>query len=610
MRISPSSSVTRMRARRSLSEACSQPSNLVYTTNEVSPESSGLSSSRIPKSVSLSPYSVQLSARTSAVHSTTPSHSLATENRPVAVGLGKARGGKSRLLIAGDLIQGELVRGAVGVGRARGDDLGYGAHRVAGTQVHHPYALGGAALAGDRVGVHADGRPVVGDDHELVQPRTDDPHAGELAALSVGLHRDHTLAAASLRPVLGKGCALAEAALGEQEKVGRVVGDHVHREDHVVPGERDALDPAGGAPHGPRFGLLEADALAVAAYDHDLVAFGGVADGDQLVVIGEVDGDDPIAFQGRVVLQELRLLDDAVPGSKQQVLRLVELLGRQDRGDVLALRERQQVGDVTALRRPSHPRKLVDLEAIHFALVGEEEHVVVGRRDEEVIDVIALFQLHPGDAHPAATLLAERVDGDALEVAAVGDGDNHLLLGDEVLDLEVHALLGRDRRPALVGVGRPDLAQLLLHYAVNLRLVGQHAFEVLDLLLQVLVLALHLLALHRGETLQPEVEDGLGLTLGELEVLHEVVARRLHATRTPDGRDDLVEVRERDKEAFEYMGARLRPLQLVARPARHHVELVGDVVLEHLLVGERPRNTVYQRDQVHPEALLHLGMLV
>src|SRR5918997_3208795 len=478
MRISPSSSVTRMRARRSRSEACSQPSNLVYTTNEVSPESWGLISSSIPKSVSRSPYSVQLSASTRAVHSTTPAHSLATEHRPVAVGLGKPGGGGASLLFAGYLVQGELVGGTVGVGRSRGDDLGYGAYRVAGAQVHHPDALGPASLTGDRVGVHPDGGPEVGDDHELVQPRADDPHAGELAALPVGLHGDHALPAASLRPVLGEGRALAEAALGEQEQVGRVVGDHVHRQDHVVPGERDALDPAGGTAHGPRLGLLEADALAVAAYDHDLVALGGVADGDQLVVVGEVDGDDPVALQGRVVLEEPGLLDDAVAGREQQVLGLVELLGRQHGGDVLALRERQQVGDVTPLGRPAHPRKLVDLEAIHLALVGKEEHVVVGGRDKEVVDVVALFQLHPGDAHPAAALLAERVDGDALQVAAVGDGDDHLLLGDEVLYLEVGALVHRDLGPPLVGVGCPDLEELLFDDLVDLGLVGQDALEV------------------------------------------------------------------------------------------------------------------------------------
>src|SRR5918994_404100 len=277
MRTSPSSSVTRMRARLSLSEACSQPSNLVYTTNEVSSEPLGLISSSIPKSVSRSSYSVQLSARTRAVHSTTPSHSLGTGHRPVPVGFGEP--------VGGDFVQRELVRGAVGVSRARGDDLGYGAHRVAGAEVHHPDALGGAALPGDGVGVHADGRTEVGDDHELVQPRTDDPHAGELAALPVGLHRYYALAAAPLRPVLRERRALAEAALGEQEQIGRVVGDDVHAENYVVVAKRDALDPARGASHRARVGLGEADALPVAADDHDLVAFRGVADGDQLVAV-------------------------------------------------------------------------------------------------------------------------------------------------------------------------------------------------------------------------------------------------------------------------------------------------------------------------------------
>src|SRR5215212_4326007 len=168
MRTSPSSSVTSIRARRSLSEACSHPSNLVYTTNEVSPAPFGRISSSIPKSVSLSSYSVQLSARTRAVHSTTPSHSLFTRHRPVFAGFGKPCCRGTGLPIAGDLIQRELVCGAVGVGGAGGDDLGYGAYRVAAPQVHHPDALRRATLPRDRIGVHADGRPEVGDDHELV----------------------------------------------------------------------------------------------------------------------------------------------------------------------------------------------------------------------------------------------------------------------------------------------------------------------------------------------------------------------------------------------------------------------------------------------------------
>src|SRR5919112_2010856 len=610
MRISPSSSVTRMRARRSLSEACSQPSNLVYTTNEVSPESWGLSSSSIPKSVSLSPYSVQLSARTRAVHSTTPSHSLATRHRPVAAGFGQAcRGGTGRP-IAGDLLQSELVRSAIGVGGAGGDDLGYGAYRVAAPQVHHPDALGGAALPRDRVGVHADGRPEVGDDHELVKSGTDDPHAGQPAALPVGLHRDHTLSAASLRPVLGEGRALAETALGKDRLVSRVVGDHVHTENDVVLAERNTLDSGRGSAHGPGLGLREADALAVAAHDNDLVAFRGVADGDQLVLAGEVDRDDPIVFQGRVVLQEPGLLDDASLGREEQVLGLPELLGRENGSDVLALLEGEHVGDVASLRGAAHSRELVDLEPVDLALVGKEEHVVVRRRDKEVVDVVALFEFHSGDAHPTTALLAEGVDGDALQVTAVGDGDHHLLLGYEVLYLEVDALLGRDRRPAIVRVGRPDLAELLLDYPVDLGLIGRDALEILDLLAQVPVLPLDLLTLHRGEPLQPEVKDRLRLAFGEPEPLHQVLARRLHATGATEGRHDFVEIPKRDQQSFEDVGPSLGPPELVARPARHHLELVGDVVPQSLLVGERLRHTVDERDQVHPEALLHLGVLV
>src|SRR5215217_5946308 len=610
MRTSPSSSVTSMRARRSLSEACSHPSNLVYTTKEAPPAPLGRISSSIPKSVSLSSNSVQLSARTSAVHSTTPSHSLCTWHRPVPVGFGKPCGRGACLTLPGELIQRQLVRGAFGVGGAGGDDFGYGAHRVAAPQVHHPDTLGRAALPRDRVGVNTDGRPEVGDDHELVEPGTDDPHAGQFAAFSVGLHSDNSLPAARLGPVLREGCALAETAFGEYEEVCRVVGDHIHREHHVVFAERYALHSGRGAAHRSCVRLLEADALPVAADDNDLVALRGVADGDQLVLAGEVDRDDPIVLQGRVVLQEPGLLDDASLGREEQILGLPELFGRENGSYVLALREGQHVGDVPAFGSPAHARELVDLEPVNLALVGKEEHVVVRRRNKEVVDVVALFELHPGDADPAAALLAERVDRDALQVTPVGDRDYHLLLGYEVLYLEVDALLGRDRRPAIVRVGCLDLAELLLDDPVDPGLIGQDALEILDLLAQVPVLLLDLLALHSGEPLQPEVEDGLRLALGEPEPLHHVLARRLHAARAADGSHDLVEVPKRDEQTFEYVRPRPGPPELVARPARHHLELVGDVVPQGLPVGERLRHAVDERNQVYPEALLHLGVLV
>ena len=66
----------------------------------------------------------------------------------------------------------------------------------------------------------------------------------------------------------------------------------------------------------------------------------------------------------------------------------------------------------------------------------------------------------PVDADAAALLLAVGGDRQALDVAGLGDGDRHLLLGDEVLDVEL-ALVGHDLRAAVVVVQALDLEQLV-----------------------------------------------------------------------------------------------------------------------------------------------------
>src|SRR5215212_6872745 len=124
------------------------------------------------------------------------------------------------------------------------------------------------------------------------------------------------------------------------------------------------------------------------------------------------------------------------------------------------------------------------------------------------------------------------------------------------------------------------------------------------------MLLLDLLSLQRREPLQPEIQDGLRLTLGELKSLHQVLARSLYGTALADGRHYFVQVGERYKQSFEDVRSRLGPLELVARPAGDYLELVGDVVLEDLPVRERTGYAVHERHQVHAEALLHLGVLV
>src|SRR5918999_4020623 len=211
-------------------------------TKEASPLSVSRISSRIPNRVSRSSTSAQLSASTSAVHSTTPSQALPT--LPPAV-----RGGG----FVDDLLQRELVGRSFRVGRPGRDYLGDGAHPVTRAQVHHPHPLGGATLAGDRLGVYPDRGPNVRDDHQFVQVRPHDPYTSEAAPVFAGLHRDDALAAAPLRAELGEGGALAEAPLRYHEQVrrrGAAGGDHVHRQYVVALLERDPLD-TGGRPSPP-----------------------------------------------------------------------------------------------------------------------------------------------------------------------------------------------------------------------------------------------------------------------------------------------------------------------------------------------------------------------
>ena len=63
-------------------------------------------------------------------------------------------------------------------------------------------------------------------------------------------------------------------------------------------------------------------------------------------------------------------------------------------------------------------------------------------------------------------------------------------------------------------------------------LVAEDRPELGDALLQVGVLVLDLLALEPGEAREAQVEDRLGLDLGELEALHQAGARRVGVGRS------------------------------------------------------------------------------
>ena len=74
-----------------------------------------------------------------------------------------------------------------------------------------------------------------------------------------------------------------------------------------------------------------------------------------------------------------------------------------------------------------------------------------------MLDVVVVLHVHPGHADAAAALLAVGGERQRLDVAGVGDRDHHLLVGDQVLDVDLALGVG-DLGAPLVAVGLGDLA--------------------------------------------------------------------------------------------------------------------------------------------------------
>jgi hypothetical protein len=232
----------------------------------------------------------------------------------------------------------------------------------------------------------------------------------------------------------------------------------------------------------------------------------------------------------------------------------------------------------------------------------------VGGGDEQVLDVVVFLHVHAGDADPAPALLAVGRQRQRLDVARVGDRDHHLLVGDQVLDVDL-ALGVDDLGPPLVAVGLGDLRQFLLDQGQDPRLVAEDLPQFLDPLNQVGVLLLDLVRLERGQTAQSELEDGLGLHHGQFEPLDQAGARDLGGLRPADQRDDLVEIGKRDQQPLQHVCALLGPAKLVLGAPDDDLALVVDVVADHLTQRQRARHVVDQRDDVHAERLLHRRVL-
>src|SRR5262249_13861050 len=150
----------------------------------------------------------------------------------------------------------------------------------------------------------------------------------------------------------------------------------------------------------------------------------------------------------------------------------------------------------------------MNLELVDAARRGEEQYRRMGRSNENLIEEIFVAHRHAGAAAAAAPLRAIGRERHALDIAAMADGHDHILALDQRFDigLEFELLdLGPPRRRELLFDG----AQLLANDIEHARTRAEDFEIALDLRDESVEFLGDLVALERGEPLQPQIEDRL-----------------------------------------------------------------------------------------------------
>src|SRR3989441_538842 len=460
--------------------------------------------------------------------------------------------------------------GLLGFGRggAFGLDAGDRADLVVGVEIDDAHAHRVAPLRGHVTRVEADDL-ALGRDHEDVVALADLKHAHDGAVAAAGLDVDDALARAALQPVFVERRALAVAPLRDRQDLSALLHD-VGGDDLVALVHLDATHARGAATHRAYLVLGEADGHAELGGDHHLPRAVGAARGDDGVAVLEADGLDAARARMRVGL-ELRLLHLPLLRAEEDVAAAGgEVADGHARGHRLALAEREEVDHGLALGLPAALRDLVDLQPVHLAQSGEEEEVRVRRGDEEVLDDVFLFRLHARHALAPAALAAVGLDVRALDVPRARDGDDHFLVGEQVLDGEVGRAVDDLRAPG-VAILVADGDQLLLDDGHELGVGGEDALQLLDEGQHLLVLFDDLVTLELGQALQAHVENSLGLDFREGELRHERFARGVGAVRGADEADDEIELLHRFAQTGEDVRPLFRAREVVTGPARDHL---------------------------------------
>ena len=257
----------------------------------------------------------------------------------------------------------------------------------------------------------------------------------------------------------------------------------------------------------------------------------------------------------------------------------------------------------------------------------------MGVGDEQLGEEVVLVGRHADAAFAAARLRPIGRQRRALDVAEPRHRDDHVLLLDQVLDVDVVVFAVLDRRAPRRREALLDRDQLLLEHLEQARARAQDVQQLPDAIAELVELVGDLGALELGQAMQAEIEDRLGLALrqaiGPRRIRVRRVLRRLFGEaqqrgdvaqapvaraqlglggrgvgRGPDQSDDLVDVGDRDCETEQDVGALASAREIVGAAARDHLLAELEEGDEHVLEIELQRPPADERHQVDPIAHL------
>src|SRR5438105_3530042 len=157
--------------------------------------------------------------------------------------------------------------------------------------------------------------------------------------------------------------------------------------------------------------------------------------------------------------------------------------------------------------------------------------------------------------------------GTRADPALAREDDGQRLLDNRALDLR--ALGGLDERPALVAVFLRVLGELLHYQLLQLLVVAEQRLQLLAIGLQRLPLVVELYPIQPGELPEAQVDDVLGLALGELVFPAQRLLRRGLVFARADELDDVVDLRVREQAPEDDLDALLHSVEPELRAPAH-----------------------------------------